>query len=72
MLDPKEIGTTSSEFVLNRMVMQGEHLATIAEKFDGQVRAVLPLFERDVRGVEMLRRLGSVLFALMTGLSLAM
>jgi hypothetical protein len=34
----------------------------IWHKFDGQVRAILPLFETEVRGVEMLERMADVLF----------
>jgi anion-transporting ArsA/GET3 family ATPase len=42
--------------------MQDEHMATIWQKFDGQVRAVVPLFETEVRGTEMLGRLADALF----------
>jgi hypothetical protein len=42
--------------------MQDEHMATIWEKFDGQVRAVLPLWETEVRSVAMLQRTADALF----------
>jgi hypothetical protein len=43
--------------------MQDEHMQTVWERFDGQVRAIAPLFETEVRGVEMLRRIGATVFA---------
>jgi hypothetical protein len=42
--------------------MQDEHMDTIWEKFDGQVRAIVPLFETEVRGVPMLQRTAEALF----------
>ena len=44
------------------MEMQDEHMKTIWEKFDGSVRAVVPLFDREVRGVDMLREAAGKLF----------
>ncbi len=62
LLDRQALGKDVPEFVLNRMEMQDEHMKTIWEKFDGQVRAVLPLFDREVRGVDMLREAAGKLF----------
>ena len=53
----------SADFVKNRMAMQQEHMKTIWEKFDGSVRAVVPLFEAEIRGTPMLKRLGEAMFA---------
>jgi arsenite-transporting ATPase len=50
------------EFVRNRIAMQDEYLNEIGARFDGQVRAVLPLYERDIRGVAELERAGAALF----------
>jgi arsenite-transporting ATPase len=61
LIDRASVGQHSAEFVQNRVAMQDEHMATIAEKFDGEVRAVLPLFDTEVRGVPMLRRLSDEL-----------
>jgi arsenite-transporting ATPase len=61
-IDREVVGDKKAAFVLNRMAMQDEHMATIWEKFDGQVRAIVPLFETEVRGVEMLRRTADKLF----------
>jgi hypothetical protein len=35
--------------------MQEEYLQTIWEKFNGAVRALVPLFDQEVRGCPMLR-----------------
>jgi hypothetical protein len=43
--------------------MQQEHMQTIWREFDGAVRAVVPLFEKEVRGVPMLARLCDAIFA---------
>lgn len=61
-IDQSVVGADSAEFVRNRLAMQDEHMATIRERFDGQVRAVLPLYETEVRGVDMLRRLAGAAF----------
>jgi arsenite-transporting ATPase len=62
LLDREALGKDVPEFVLNRMQMQDEHMKTVWEKFDGQVRAILPLFDQEVRGVPMLRRAAEKLF----------
>jgi len=62
-IDSSVVHSDSAEFVRNRLAMQDEHMRTIWERFDGQVRAIAPLFETEVRGVEMLRRIGANVFA---------
>lgn len=62
VLDRKALGQNVPEFVLNRMQMQEEHVKTIWEKFNGSVRAMVPLFDQEVRGLEMLRRTAQALF----------
>src|SRR5262249_19763865 len=62
VLDRQALAQDVPEFVLNRMQMQDEHMRTIWEKFDGSVRAVVPLFDREVRGVDMLREAAGKLF----------
>jgi hypothetical protein len=44
------------------MRMQDDHMVTIREKFDGRVRAVVPLFDDEVRGTAMLGRVAAALF----------
>jgi anion-transporting ArsA/GET3 family ATPase len=56
------VDADTAAFVRNRIAMQDEHMATIWEKFDGQVRAIVPLFETEVRGVPMLQRTADALF----------
>jgi arsenite-transporting ATPase len=62
VLDRDALGAQVPAFVENRVRMQQEHLQTIREKFDGSVRAVVPLFDQEVRGVPMLRRAAAALF----------
>jgi arsenite-transporting ATPase len=62
LLDRQALGDAAPEFVLNRVQMQEEHMKTIWDKFDGAVRAVVPLFDREVRGLEMLREAALALF----------
>jgi arsenite/tail-anchored protein-transporting ATPase len=61
-IDESVVGADSAEFVRNQLAMQDEHMRTIWERFDGQVRAIAPLFETEVRGVDMLRRIGRGVF----------
>ncbi len=63
LIDRKALGADVPEFVLNRMQMQDEHMETIREKFDDRVRAVVPLFDDEVRGTAMLGRAAAALFA---------
>jgi arsenite/tail-anchored protein-transporting ATPase len=61
-IDSSVVNADSAEFVRNRLAMQDEHMQTIWDRFDGQVRAIAPLFETEVRGVDMLRRIGARVF----------
>jgi hypothetical protein len=45
------------------VAMQQEHMKTIWREFGDGVRAIVPLFETEVRGVTMLRRLCDAIFA---------
>jgi arsenite-transporting ATPase len=62
VIDPGAGGAGAADFVKNRIAMQQEHMKTIWEKFDGAVRAIVPLFETEVRGVPMLQQLGAAMF----------
>jgi arsenite/tail-anchored protein-transporting ATPase len=55
LLDKQALGNDCPEFVLNRVRMQEEYMKTIWQKFDGSVRALIPLFDQEVRGIPMLR-----------------
>jgi arsenite-transporting ATPase len=63
VMDPASAGPDAAEFVRNRVAMQQEHMQTIWREFDGKVRAVVPLFETEIRGVPMLKRLCDVILA---------
>ncbi|MBI4524965.1 MAG: ArsA family ATPase [Deltaproteobacteria bacterium] len=63
LLDRAALGRDLPEFVLNRLQMQEGHMKTIWEKFDGSVRALVPLFDREVRGMDMLHQAGARLFS---------
>jgi arsenite-transporting ATPase len=54
LLDKEALGLDAPEFVLNRVRMQEEYLKTIWQKFNGSVRALIPLFDQEVRGLTML------------------
>lgn len=62
LLDRKAFGEKAPDFVLNRMRMQEEYMKTIWEKFDGSVRAIVPLFDQEVRGMVMLQQAARALF----------
>ncbi len=61
LIDQASVGPDAPEFVKNRVAMQAEHMETIWREFDGMVRALLPLYETEVRGVPMLQRMASQL-----------
>ncbi len=62
-IDDTTITDDAPEFVKNRLSMQATYLHKIEETFDGDVRAIVPLFETEVRGVTMLERTADYLFA---------
>lgn len=63
LIDKSAAGENPPEFVRNRMSMQTEHMDTIWKSFDGSVRAIVPLFETEVRGPRMLKRVADIVFA---------
>lgn len=63
MVIDRDQAASGGEFVRNRVAMQEGYLREIRDTFDGQVRAVVPLFDSDVRGVPMLQKAGEVLFS---------
>ena len=62
VIDKEAVGEDAPDFVLNRIAMQDEYMEEIWRSFP-DVRAIVPLFEREVRGVEMLERTANYLFA---------
>ena len=61
VIRPEE-GEAAPDFVRNRIEMQAGYLDEIGRRFDGQVRAIVPLYESDLRGVASLDRAAKDLF----------
>lgn len=62
VIDKSTITAATPEFVRNRVAMQDEYMDLIRRTFGDGVRAVVPLYETEVRGVTMLERTARDLF----------
>jgi arsenite-transporting ATPase len=62
LIDQDSVGEETPDFVKNRVSMQAEYMDEIWQLFP-DVRAVIPLFDTEVRGVEMLKRTAGHLFS---------
>lgn len=62
-LIPEPTSESQPEFIVNRRAMQAEHMETIWRLFDGQVRSLIPLFDREINGLDGLNLLAGKLFA---------
>jgi arsenite-transporting ATPase len=62
LIDRAQVEVTSPDFVKNRVAMQDRCMDEIWEKFDGMVRASVPLYENEVRGVAVMGRMDQALF----------
>jgi arsenite/tail-anchored protein-transporting ATPase len=62
VIQQDQVAKDAAEFVLNRVAMQQEHMQEIWQLFGERVRAVLPLFETEVKGAAMLYRLEGQLY----------
>jgi arsenite/tail-anchored protein-transporting ATPase len=62
-IDKSSVKDDSPEFVKNRVSMQDAYMEKIDQEFGNRVRAVLPLLETEVRGVDMLKRMVSLTYA---------
>ena len=60
-IDKEGVGEDAPEFVHNRVAMQDAYMEQIWASFP-DVRAIVPLFETEVRGVQMLERTADCLF----------
>ena len=58
---PKADTEKLSPYVANRMEEQMGYLKLAEEKFPGMIRAVLPLYEKEVNGLEMVSRMAQSL-----------
>jgi arsenite-transporting ATPase len=63
LIDKSQVKPDSPEFVRNRVAMQDRYMDDIWQKFDGMVRAKVPLYETEVRGITSMARMGEALFA---------
>jgi arsenite-transporting ATPase len=63
LIDKTQVRPDSPEFVRNRVAMQDRYMDDIWQKFDGMVRATVPLYETEVRGVPAMARMGEALFS---------
>jgi len=61
-IDKSEIGDDSAEFILNRVKMQ-DHYREEANTYFKNLRGEIPLFEKEVRGLDMVARVTDTLFA---------
>ncbi len=61
-IDKENVHADAPEFVLNRIKMQDDYMQQIEKLFDGSVRAIIPLLETEVRGVDTLKRVADLLF----------
>lgn len=62
LIDKAQVKPDSPDFVRNRVAMQDRYMDDIWQKFDGMVRATIPLYETEVRGTASLARMGEALF----------
>jgi arsenite-transporting ATPase len=62
LIDKESVSEDAPDFVKNRVLMQDEYMNEIWDTFDGDVRALIPLFETEVRGVGMLQLTADRLF----------
>jgi arsenite-transporting ATPase len=62
LIDETSVAEDAPEFVKNRVAMQSAYMDEIWASFEGQVRAIIPLFETEIRGVDMLSRTAEYLF----------
>jgi arsenite-transporting ATPase len=63
LIEKSQVGPESPDFVRNRVAMQDRYMDEIWEKFDGMVRATVPLYESEVQGTPALAQMGEALFA---------
>lgn len=50
------------EFLKNKITSQQQYLKQISEEFSGLIRGVVPMFDREPKGLEMISKAASVLF----------
>jgi arsenite-transporting ATPase len=63
LIDKAQVNDGSPDFVRNRVEMQTRYMDDVWEKFNGNVRSIIPLYESEVRGIDSLNRAANSLFA---------
>ncbi len=63
VIDKSSVKPDSPDFVKNRVAMQDAYMVKIDQEFGDRVRASLPLLETEVRGVDMLNRMVTLLYS---------
>lgn len=63
LIDEANVADDAPDFVKNRVAMQSDYMSEIWQTFNGEVRAIVPLFETEIRGVNMLDRTADYLVA---------
>jgi arsenite-transporting ATPase len=61
VIDEAQLDDNTTQFVLNRVQMQKKYMAEAEESFE-RILGTVPLLEREVKGVDMLRRVTRELF----------
>src|SRR5512142_2786229 len=62
LIDKSQVRSDSPDFVLNRVAMQDRYMDDIWQKFEGMVRAKVPLYDNEVRGVDSLQHMSQAMF----------
>lgn len=62
LIQKEQVNDSSPDFVKNRVAMQDTYMKQIWDDFDGNVRALLPLLENEVRGVDALKNFTKYVF----------
>jgi arsenite-transporting ATPase len=63
LIQKEQVNASSPEFVRNRVEMQDSYMEQIWSDFDGNVRALVPLLDNEVRGTAALDDVGKYVFA---------
>ncbi len=62
LIQKEQVNASSPEFVRNRVAMQDSYMKQIWNDFDGNVRALVPLLDNEVRGTDALGNVAKYVF----------
>ena len=60
-IDKSDVGEDTADFILNRIKMQDRYREEVQQSFK-DVRGEIPLFEKEVRGLDMVSKLSDAIF----------